>query len=149
MKKSMILMCLMFFSMNVFVYAQTIEVEKTAIQKVIEESYFKAVYINKDAKAMERGFHPDFNMLILHDEQLRLFPVSRWIESVKRSKAKNPDPPQEKYTHNVDFIDVTGHAAIAKIEVFRDAKLIYTDYMSFYKFGKEWKVVNKIFYEKK
>jgi hypothetical protein len=43
------------------------------------------------------------------------------------------------------FVDVTGNAAIAKIEVFKDSRHVYTDYMSLYKFKDGWKIVNKIY----
>ncbi len=45
------------------------------------------------------------------------------------------------------MIDVTGTAAVAKLEFYVGKTLKYIDYMSLYKFGDEWKIVNKIFYK--
>jgi len=43
-------------------------------------------------------------------------------------------------------IDITGNAAMAKIELHREGKLIFTDYLFLYKFKDSWKIVNKIYF---
>ena len=131
-----------------FVFANNnldVEKEKAAIKKVIEKSYVQGVFIKKDTEAMAKGFHAEFNMLTWHDGHMHKYPIARWIKSVK----KNPKPPKEKFTHKVPLLDVTGIAAIAKVEIYRDSKHIYTDYLSFYNFGENWQIVSKIFQEHK
>ena len=45
------------------------------------------------------------------------------------------------------MIDITGTAAIVKIELFKGGKQIYTDYLSLYKFEEGWRIVNKIYFK--
>ena len=42
-------------------------------------------------------------------------------------------------------MDVTGKAAVARVELFRDGKHVFTDYLSLYQFADGWKIVAKIF----
>ena len=44
-------------------------------------------------------------------------------------------------------IDITGTAAMTKIEFYVGEKLTYVDYISLYKFENGWKMVNKIYYK--
>ena len=44
-------------------------------------------------------------------------------------------------------IDITGNAAMAKIDFYIGEKLTYVDYISLYKFEEGWMMVNKIFYK--
>ena len=44
-------------------------------------------------------------------------------------------------------IDITGSAAVARVELYRDFKHIFTDYLSLYRFDDGWKIVGKIFYQ--
>ena len=71
--------------------------------------------------------------------------VDAFLEMVKKRVVENPDLKNVKTTHNCALIDVTENAAVAKIEVYKDGKHVYTDYMSLYKFEEGWKIVNKIF----
>ena len=58
-------------------------------------------------------------------------------------------PKSDKGIVTVEFksIDITGTAAVAKIEFFVDNVLTYVDYISLYKFEDGWKIVNKIYYK--
>jgi hypothetical protein len=42
-------------------------------------------------------------------------------------------------------VDITNNEAVARVEVHRDGKHIFTDYLSLYKFADGWKIVGKIF----
>ncbi|HYC59027.1 MAG TPA: nuclear transport factor 2 family protein, partial [Thermoanaerobaculia bacterium] len=53
------------------------------------------------------------------------------------------DEAQRKRT--IDWIDVTGDAAVAKITLTYPA-VTFTDYMSLLKVDGEWKIVNKLFH---
>ncbi len=44
------------------------------------------------------------------------------------------------------MIDITGTAAVVRLELFRDGVHVFTDYLSLYKFSEGWKIVSKIFY---
>ncbi len=43
-------------------------------------------------------------------------------------------------------MDVTGNAAVAKIELFKDSKHVYTDYLSLLKFSDGWKITDKVYF---
>ncbi|MBN1164698.1 MAG: nuclear transport factor 2 family protein [Candidatus Krumholzibacteriota bacterium] len=120
--------------------------EEAAVKKVIEEAYVRGVHIDRDVPAMRSGFHPEFNMLILKDDNIVTYPIDKWVESVEKSKKDHPQPPAHKITYKFPWVDVTGNAAVAKIEIYRDDRHIYTDYMSLYKFPEGWKIVNKIYH---
>lgn len=120
--------------------------ESLAIKTVIEEAYVKGIHINREPAAIKKGFHPGFNMLVLGDDGKMInVPIDKWIEKIEAGKKKNPGPSKIKTTHRFVLVDVTGNAAVAKIEVFKDSKHVFTDYMSLYKFKDGWKIVNKIF----
>ncbi len=42
-------------------------------------------------------------------------------------------------------LDVTGGAAAAKIEISKDGRLVYTDYLSLLKFTDSWKIAAKVY----
>lgn len=120
--------------------------ESAAIKTVIEEAYVKGIHINREPAAIKKGFHPGFNMLVLGDDgKMIKVPIDKWIEKIEASKKEKPGPSKIKTTHRFAMVDITGNAAVAKIEVYKDSKHVFTDYMSLYKFKDGWKIVNKIF----
>jgi hypothetical protein len=50
-----------------------------------------------------------------------------------------PDP------REFPLVDITNNEAVARVEVHRDGKHIFTDYLSLYSFADGWKIVGKIF----
>ena len=44
------------------------------------------------------------------------------------------------------LVEVTGTAAICKVELTREGKLAFTDYLQLYRFADGWKIVGKSFY---
>lgn len=124
-----------------------ISAEQKAIKKVMEDAYIKGFFLNRDAQAMREGFHPDFNILMLNNEgKMTLLPIAEWTNIVE---TRLKDKKQTDITCKYPLIDVTGVAAIVKIEIFQKGKLLYTDYMSLYKFSDGWKIVNKIYHHHK
>ena len=126
-----------------------IEKDKAAIRSVIESAYIKGVHTDWDAEAARKGFHPDFEMLIFENDGIKKFPIGDWVKSIERNKENHPEGPQYEITHEIPLVDVAGNAAVARIEIYRDGKHIYSDYMSLYRFGEGWKIVGKIFYRHK
>ena len=120
--------------------AQYVAKEKKAIKNMMEESYLKGVYINKDADAFVKGFASEFKMMWDHDGHLHTYSQGKWAESIRANKAKDPKPSKIKYTCKVPMIDITVGVGVAKVEIYQEGKKIYTDYMSLVKVGKNWKV---------
>ncbi len=129
--------------------ATEFEAEKTAVQKVIEDSYVKGIHIDRDVEAIRKGFHPSFTMFIKKNGDVTTWSIEDWIEKIEEGKKEHPEPSTHKTTHKFSFVDVTGNAAVARIEIYKDGAHIYTDYMSLYKFKDGWKIVGKIYYRHK
>ncbi len=123
--------------------------EKEAIRQVIQTAYVDGIQNLGSIEEIEAGFHPGFNLLgINQNNMLTKFPIYSWLESVKMRKEKNPEgkPDEEKITCKYNMIDLTGNAAMAKIELYQKDKKLFTDYLQLYKFDEGWQVVSKIYY---
>lgn len=136
----------MLLSSALFAGEAEVEKERAAIREVIESAYIRGIHIEWDAEAARNGFHPEFAMLIFEEDGIRKLPIGDWVKSIEQNKKNHPEGPQYKITHEIPMVDVTGNAAVAKIELYRDGTHIYTDYMSLYKFEGGWKIVGKIFH---
>lgn len=123
-----------------------LEKEKEAIKKVIQKAYVDGLQNKGELSDIENGFHPGFELLGIRDNDLTELHIYSWIHMWKKGKAENPGAPDPKITCNYAMIDVTGTAAIAKIDLFKGDKQIFTDYLSLYKFDEGWKIVSKIYY---
>lgn len=119
----------------------------SAIKTIIQESYIKGIHIDLDEKTVRKGFHPDFSMIVLQDDEITKVSIPEWIERMEDYREKNPGFSKIKTTHEVSMAHVTGNAATVRIDVFKDAKHTFTDYMLLYKFENGWKIVSKIFYK--
>lgn len=119
--------------------------EKEAVKKVVEYAYIQGIHGNQDEKVVRSGFHPEFNMLVQQNDAIKKVTVDEWLENLKIMIAENPDLWKSKTTHQFEVIDVTGNAAMVKIQVYKGSKHFSTDYMLLYKFDEGWKIVSKIF----
>ena len=72
-------------------------------------------------------------------------PIDDWIAGIEKRKA-SPDYKPEKWDYRFVFIDVTESAAVAKIELSKDSKHIFTDYLSLLKFDEGWKITDKVYH---
>jgi hypothetical protein len=130
--------------------AQNIEKEKEAIKKVIQTAYVEGLQNEGDAQKIDSGIHPDFNLLgIGEGNSMWKLPIADWKAKAVKKREEGKLPPAEDKKVSVKFssIDVTGTAAVAKIEFYVGDKQTYIDYISLYKFEDGWKMVNKIFYK--
>ena len=123
--------------------------EKEAIKKVIQTAYVDGLQNKGPVSDVEKGFHPGFNLLGLRNDDLTKWPIYSWIKYHENELKENPGPPKEDeiVTCKYPVIDITGTAAIAKIELYKGGNQIYTDYLSLYKFEEGWKIVSKIYFK--
>jgi hypothetical protein len=79
---------------------------------------------------------------------LTKFPIYSWIQSFEKRKKDDPTPPTDEQKIACDYllIDITGNAAMVKIQLKRNEELLFTDYLQLYKFDEGWKIVSKIYY---
>jgi hypothetical protein len=120
--------------------------DQLAIKAVLEAAYINGTQIDGDSAAIRKGFHKSF-MMFVSGEAGRVNQVSRedWINGIEEGKIKNPNKVKPAVTFKVPMVDVTGSAGIAKVEVSKDGKHVFTDYMSLYKKDGNWKLVGKIY----
>jgi ketosteroid isomerase-like protein len=116
-----------------------------AVKAVVQSAYIEGVHVNMDAAKMRQGFHPDFRMLMLRDGKLTQITLEEWIGRMETNAKQNPNGPKPAIKADFPIVDVTGNEAVVKVEVYRDGKHAFTDYLFLYKFPDGWKIVSKIF----
>lgn len=118
--------------------------EEEAVKALIQSAYVDGLQNLGDLEKTRAGFHSDFVLLGLRDGVLTKLPIAEWIASAENRKAQGQKPPL--ITCHFLMVDVTGSAAVAKFELHREGKHIFTDYMTLYKFPDGWKIVGKIYF---
>ncbi|MEM6415513.1 MAG: nuclear transport factor 2 family protein [Pseudomonadota bacterium] len=122
----------------------------TKIKDVIQSAYVEGVQNEGNLEKIDRGFHPDFAMLGIGDNgSMWKFSIEEWKKRIVKSVSdgKLPRPADDKVSVKFLSVDVTGNAAVAKLEYYVGTKLEYIDYISLYKFDGDWKLVSKIFHK--
>lgn len=120
--------------------------DASAIKDVVTSAYVEGIHKEQDPEKIRAGFHADFIMFINADEGIRKVTRDGWIARIEESKQKNPDQPQPKVDHEFSLVDVTGDAAVARVELHRDGKHTFTDYLSLYRFDDGWRIIGKTFH---
>ena len=121
------------------------DVVKDEIRNHVLTSYVHGAFNEQNTEAMREGFHPVFKIHGVSDGALSAYPIKDWIAAIEERKAK-PDYERENWTHRFPIIDVTGDAAIVKVELFHDSEHVYTDYWSLLKFEDGWKITDKVYH---
>ena len=120
---------------------------KSDIEKVIKTSYFNGAFNDLDTESMRKGFHPDFAIFSAAGNKLSRYPIDAWIKGTEKKKQSSDfDPSQSKMDCKIVSLDITQGCAAAKIEISKDGKLIYTDYLSLLKFDDGWKIAAKVYH---
>ncbi|MGB0714591.1 MAG: nuclear transport factor 2 family protein [Phycisphaerae bacterium] len=121
--------------------------QEAHVVKVIHEGYFNGAFNEQNTDAMARSFHQDFAIFSAKGEELARYEIATWIDGIKKRRARSDfDPASTVYEGKVTVLDVTGGAASAKVELRKDGKLVYTDYLSLLKFDSGWKIVAKVYH---
>ena len=120
--------------------------EKEAVRKVVESAYVHGFQNLGGQEMMEAGFHPTFVMVLNRGGNLTELPLARMIEIVKQRQS-NPEYVHREITAKILNVDVTGNAAMVKLELYRDGRKLFTDYLGLYKFDDGWKIFNKLYHQ--
>ncbi len=121
--------------------------DEADVKDVIKTAYIEGVHIESSPEKMRAGFHPDFTMSVLRDDKIVKVSLDDWIGRMEAgNKEKKMDAPKPNVTYEFPEVNVEGNAAVARVELHRDGKHIFTDYLSLYKFEDGWKIVAKIFH---
>lgn len=119
--------------------------DEEAIREVITTSYINGIQNRGSSEDIRKGFHPSFQMLRFVDNDVKPVAIEEWISNLEKAKDKNePAPP--KAEGKFINIDITGTAAVVKLDLFREGKRTFTDYLVLYKFAEGWKIVSKTYY---
>jgi hypothetical protein len=124
-------------------YAQSSDEE--AIKNVITTAYVEGIHNRGKTEDIRKGFHTTFNMLRLVDNEIKPFPIEEWIAAIEKAKKEN-SAPQPRTEGKFINVDITGNAAVVKLELYREGKKTFTDYLVLYKFAEGWRIVSKTFF---
>lgn len=120
--------------------------EAEEIKKVIDKAYIDGIQNWGDPDVIRQYVVPEFVMLMLVDNKIQKLPIETWISNIERQKQENPDGPPHPATVKYLDVDVVGTAAMVKLELYREGRRQFTDYLALYKFRDGWKIVGKTFY---
>jgi hypothetical protein len=118
--------------------------DRAAIESVIKAAYVEGVHVKGDPALMRKGFHPDFRMFVLREGALTTLTLDEWAARIEKG-ARERTGPAPQIRAEFPLVDVTKNNAVARVEIHRDGKHIFTDYLSLYRFADGWKIVGKIF----
>lgn len=121
---------------------------KKEVEAVVLQSYIHGAFNELNPEAMQEGFHPDFAIFSAKGEEIDKYPIQEWVAGVKKRKNKEGfDPANNQWEHRLPQIDITGGAATVKVELSRNGKHIFTDYLSLLKFESGWRIVAKVYHK--
>lgn len=126
-------------------WAGTQQDEEAAIQAVILSAYRDGLCNVGDIELVKKGFHPEFRLLGIKDNALTILPIADWMKMTEAKKAAGKYPPPVPVSMEFPLIDITGNAAMAKVNFLVGDKHVYTDYLSLLRFAEGWMIVNKIY----
>ncbi len=143
MKKTLLLVLLV---CTVSAVALADDSEHAAIVAVVDQAYVHGVHIEGDVDKMRAGMHDSFVMFVRSDKGVTQTTRDAWIERLTASKARAANAAKPEIRGDITVLDRSGNAAVAKVDLFRDGKHIFTDYISLYRFDDGWKLVAKTFH---
>jgi hypothetical protein len=137
------LLSLLFAAFGTAVLAQS--ADETAIKKVVTSAYIEGIQNRGSVDDIRQGFHPSFAMLRVVDNDVKPLPLEEWITNIEKAKKDNPATPPRTEGKFLS-VDVTGTAAVVKLELTREGKKTFTDYLVLAKFTEGWRIISKSFY---
>jgi hypothetical protein len=140
MKRLTLLACLLF----AFTAFAADGPDDAAIKEVVDRGYVQGVHNDADGAKIRGGMHESFIMFVRNGDAVTQLTRDAWIERIEAGK--KPDTPRAKTTADITVLDRSGDSAVVRVNLFRNGKQVFTDYISLYKFEGGWKMVGKIFY---
>lgn len=113
--------------------------EEKAVRAAVE--HYLQGHATGDGAHFRLAFHPESKLFFIREGKIAQWTSEEYIGRAKGTPA--PDEAQRK--RRVDFIDITGDAAVAKLTL-DYPEVVFTDYLSLLKIDGEWKIVNKTFH---
>lgn len=119
-------------------WAQSTNPEEAAVRAALE--HYLAGHATGDGQHFAMVFHPESKLFWVRDGQLATRTSGDYIAGA----AGKPAADEAKRKRRIAAVDVTGDAAMAKVEL-DHPDVFFTDYFALLKVNGEWKIVNKIF----
>lgn len=116
-----------------------------SIENTVVEGYIDGIHKKQDKNLALKGFHEDFEMIVLNNIQIEKVDIDKWLDRIKVMKEKSPELWQASTDYEFTLLDNTHNTAVVKVDVFKGKVHFATDYMLLYKIEEEWKIVSKIF----
>ena len=115
------------------------DADESKIIAAVDTAYVHGVHIDADPEKIRSGMHESYIMLVLSDKGVAQVTRDAWIERLKTSK------PRSDTRADIRVLDRSGDAAVVRVDLFRENRQIFTDYISLYRVNGEWKLVGKVF----
>jgi hypothetical protein len=128
----------------IFCFQLNAQSDDEVIRSVVTNAYINGIQNRGSSEDIRKGFHPSFAMLRLMENSVKPLPIEEWIASIEKAKLEKA-PALPTAEGKFLSIDVTGNAAVVKLEIYREGKKTFTDYLSLYKFTEGWRIVSKIY----
>ncbi len=116
------------------------------IRRVIETAYIQGIHLEQSKEKVQAGFHPAFRMLVRKGDEIDGAGPEDFLQLVTDRRANDPSFFEQPLAYEIPMIDIQDTAAVARIELSRGGKHLFTDYQLLYKFHDQWKIVSKIFH---
>lgn len=127
------------------IFSSAQSADELEVKAVITSAYIEGIQNNGAIDNIRKGFHPTFNMLRLTDNEVKPYPIEEWISAIE--KRRNEGNTSTTRTEGKFIsVDVTGNAATVKLELYREGKKTFTDYLVLYKFTEGWRIVSKTYF---
>jgi hypothetical protein len=121
--------------------------EEDLIKTVVNSAYVEGIQNNGSIEDIRKGFHPSFNMLRFMENDVKPYAIEEWIAAIEKRRTElKPDSKPIRTDSKFLYVDVTGTAATVKLELYREGKKTFTDYIVLYKFTEGWRIVSKTYY---
>jgi hypothetical protein len=112
--------------------------EEAAVRAALE--HYLAGHATGDGKHFSMVFHPESKLFFNRDGQFATRTSAEYIAGASGKPAAD----EARRKRRIAMVDVTGDAAVAKVELdYPD--VFFTDYFTLLKVNGEWKIVNKTF----
>ncbi len=135
----LVLTALLCLAVPAFAAGPSAGAEDAAVRAAIDH-YFRG-HATGDGAHFKNVFHPESKLFFIRDGKFTSWTSEEYIG---RSKG-TPAADEEKRKRSIEWIDVAGDAAVAKI-LLEYPDVTFVDYMSLLKVDGAWKIVNKTFH---
>ena len=113
-----------------------------AIEEVLTNAYVEGVWRQRDPDLVRQGFAPTFVMQVYWKGELSSRTLDEWLERMKLDE----QPRESEIRAEIEVLEVTGVAGLARVRLFEEGKHRYTDYFGLYQTEEGWKIVSKMFH---